>query len=156
MNLLEKMFGTQEADRGISLSPAEAFAAVAVAAIAADGYLKTEERQQIVTLLRQVPLFAGYSEQRLAELLEKLFNLLSVKGINPLVAIARESLPAELQETAFRVAVDLVLVDGELTPKERNFIEHLWHIMDIPAEAASKFLDLKIQKHDATVTANPN
>lgn len=152
MNLLEKIFGIQDTDGRISLSPAEAFAAIAVAAIAADGYLSNEERHHIVQLLFQVDLFQGYSEQRLAELLEKLFNLLSARGIDPLVAIARESLPAELQETAFTVAVDLVLVDGELSPQEKSFLTHLWNIMDIPVETASHILDLKIDEHHAVET----
>ncbi|WP_413161094.1 tellurite resistance TerB family protein [Capilliphycus salinus ALCB114379] len=154
MNLLEKMFGVQDTDRRISLSPAEAFAAIAVAAISADGYLSNEERHRIVEVLSQVDLFQGYSEQRLTELLEKLFNLLSVRGIDPLVAIARESLPHQLQETAFTVAVDLVLVDGELSPKEKSFIVRLWNIMDIPVETASQILDLKVEEYDAVEIAN--
>ncbi|KKD35684.1 MAG: tellurite resistance TerB family protein [Limnoraphis robusta] len=154
MNLLEKMFGVQETDHRISLSPAEAFAAIAVAAIAADGYLSNQERHRIVEVLLQVYLFQGYSEQRLTELLEKLFNLLSTRGIDPLVAIARESLPAELQETAFTVAVDLVLVDGELSPQEKSFLVRLWNIMDIPVETASQILDLKVEEYNAIEIAH--
>ena len=154
MNLLEKMFGVQETDHRISLSPPEAFAAIAVAAIAADGYLSNQERHRIVEVLLQVYLFQGYSEQRLTELLEKLFNLLSTRGIDPLVAIARESLPAELQETAFTVAVDLVLIDGELSPQEKSFLVRLWNIMDIPVETASQILDLKVEEYNAIEIAH--
>ncbi|MEL7036246.1 MAG: tellurite resistance TerB family protein [Cyanobacteria bacterium J06592_8] len=154
MNLLEKMFGVQDIDRRTSLSVTEAFAAIAVAAVSADGYLTNEERHRIVEVLFQVDLFQGYSEHRLTELLEKLFNLLSVRGLDPLVAIARESLPAEYQEMAFTVAIDLVLVDGELTPKEKSFLVHLWNIMDISVETASQILDLKIEEYDAVEVAN--
>ena len=154
MNLLEKMFGVQDTESRISLSPAEAFAAIAVAAISADGYLSTQERRHIVEVLSQMDLFQAYSEHRLTELLEKLFNLLSSRGIDQLVGIARESLPHELQEKAFTAAVDLVLVDGELSPKEKSFLIHLWNIIDIPVETASHILDLKVEEYNAVEIAN--
>jgi tellurite resistance protein len=146
MSLLDKIFKNQNESR-TSFAPTEAFAAIAVSAIASDGFLSDEERQRIVLLLSELQLFSGYSEQRLRELLENLFNLLSVKGIDALVAVARESLPAELQESAFSVAIDLLLIDGVLSAKEETFLTHLWQIMDISAQTASEILDAKLEEH---------
>ncbi len=146
MNLLDKIFNPQN-ENTTSFSPAEAFAAIAVAAIASDGFLSDEERQRIVLLLSELQLFSAYPEPQLRGLLENLFNQLSVQGIDKLVAVARESLPAELQESAFRVAIDLLLVDGVLSPKEETFLTRLWQIMDISAQTASEILDAKQEEH---------
>jgi tellurite resistance protein len=147
MSILNKIFKGQEESR-IALSTPEAFAAIAVSAIAADGYMRDEERDRIVELLSELPLFQGYSEQRLTNLLEKLFELLSLKGAYSLSAIAREFLPAELQEPVFAVVSDLLLVDGVLSAKEREFLTDLWQWLDIPAERASQIFEQKVEEHD--------
>lgn len=151
MSLFSIVFRSQDGDR-ISLSPSEAFAAIGVAAIAADGYLSGVERQRIVDLLLVQPLFAEYSEQRLREMLEDLFNLLSTRGLEPLVAIARESLPSDYQESAFRVATDLVLVDGPPLIQEKEFLRHLWKIMDIPIELVTELLDSEVAEYSLRET----
>ena len=145
MNLL-KLFKPQPENASL-FSPEKAFAAIAVSAIASDGILYDKERQRIVLLLSQLQLFSNYSEQRLRGLLEDLFNQLSSKGVDGLVAIARESLPAQLQESAFSVAIDLLLVDGVLSAKEEAFLTDLWQIMDISAEKADEILNAKREEH---------
>ncbi len=146
MSLLDKIFKHQN-DSTTSFAPAEAFAAIAVSATVSDGFLTDNERQRMVLLLSELQLFAGYSEQRLRDLLEDMFNRLSDIGIDALVAVARESLPAELQESAFSVAIDLLLIDGVLSAKEETFLTHLWKIMDISAQTASTILDAKLEEH---------
>ncbi|NJO70576.1 MAG: tellurite resistance TerB family protein [Oscillatoriales cyanobacterium RM1_1_9] len=151
MNLLEIVFKSQEGER-VSFSPAQAFAAIGVASIAADGYLSEQKRQRIVELLLAQSLFADYSEPRLRKMLEDLFNLLSNRGLEPLVAIARESLPSEYQESAFKLAIDLALVDGELSAQEKEFVRHLWKIMDIPVEIAAEILEAIASEHNVNIT----
>ncbi|MGC9528129.1 MAG: tellurite resistance TerB family protein [Limnospira sp.] len=147
MSILNKIF--KGADEGrISLSTPEAFAAIAVSAISADGYMRDGERDRIVVLLSELPLFQGYSQQRLTNLLEKLFELLSVKGTYSLLAIAREFLPAELQEPVFVVVSDLLLVDGVLSAKEREFLTHLWQMLDLPADRASQIFEQKVEEYN--------
>ena len=96
----------------------------------------------------ELPLFNGYSEQKLTNLVEKLFELLSLKGTYSLLAIAREFLPVQLQETVFTVVSDLLLVDGVLSIKEREFLTHLWQMLDIPAEQASEIFEQKLEQYD--------
>ncbi|MBS0018727.1 MAG: hypothetical protein EA414_02210 [Arthrospira sp. PLM2.Bin9] len=147
MSILNKIFKGQDETR-ISLSTPEAFAAIAVSAICADGYLCAQERERIIVLLSELPLFNGYSEQKLTNLVEKLFELLSLKGTYSLLAIAREFLPVQLQETVFTVVSDLLLVDGVLSIKEREFLTHLWQMLDIPAEQASEIFEQKLEQYD--------
>ncbi|MGF1494853.1 MAG: tellurite resistance TerB family protein [Microcoleaceae cyanobacterium] len=150
MNLLHTVFKNQD-QFGTSLSPAEAFAAIGVAAIASDGYLSDDERQRIVDLLFGVDLFQDYSEPRLREMLENLFNQLSTRGIELLVAIARESLPSEFQETALDVAIDLILFDGKFSTEEKEFLQYLWKVLDIPPENANRILNAKAAKYSVRI-----
>lgn len=152
MSILNKIFKGQVETR-VSLSTPEAFAAIAVSAICADGYLCDQERERIMVLLSELPLFNGYSQQKLTNLVEKLFELLSLRGTYSLLAIAREFLPVELQEPVFVVVSDLLLVDGVLSLQEREFLTHLWQMLDIPAEQASQIFEQKLEEHEKSLGA---
>lgn len=147
MSLLKKIAGHRGSQ--FSLSPAEAIAAIAVAAIAVDGYLLDAESQRTIWLLSQLKLFQGYSEQRLTKMLDKLFNTLSDRGLDNLVAIASKSLHPEYRETAFSVATDLVLLNGAISGREQVFLTSLWQVLDISPDTASKILGGKIREKKA-------
>ncbi len=145
MNLLKKKDPTRA--KRTSFSQAEAMAAIAVAAVAADGKILEVETERSLWLLSQEELFKGYSEPKIIKIVEKLFNILNHKGLNNLVAIANESLQSKYKETAFRVATDLVFVDGEFSGSEQVFLKNLREVLDIPVETAGAILDAKIEEH---------
>ncbi|MDY6806435.1 MAG: hypothetical protein SXA11_21865, partial [Cyanobacteriota bacterium] len=99
MNLLKKKDPTRA--KQISFSQPEAMAAIAVAAVAADGKILEVETERSLWLLSQLELFKGYSEPKIIKIVEKLFNILNEKGLNNLVAIANQSLQSKYKETAF-------------------------------------------------------
>lgn len=141
MNLLKKKDPTRA--KRISFSQAEAMAAIAVAAVAADGKILEVETERSLWLLSQLELFKGYSEPKIIKIVEKLFNILNEKGLNNLVAIANQSLQSKYKETAFTVATDLVFIDGEFSGSEQVFLRNLREVLDIPVEKAGKILDAK-------------
>lgn len=50
----------------------------------------------------------------------RIVNTLKSQGLAPLIAAAKETLPADLRDTAFAVAADLVLADGIVEEKEKR------------------------------------
>ncbi len=149
MSLLNKVFEAYNAHR-VALSQAEAIAAIAVSAIASDGYLLEQETERVIVLLSQMEMFKGYSEKQITNMLNRLLNTLSEKGINNLVAIANDSLHPEYKETAFMLATDIILVDGVLSSKEQVFLTRLCQVLEVSTEKASTIFQAKSEIHQVT------
>ncbi|NES06415.1 MAG: tellurite resistance TerB family protein [Okeania sp. SIO2F4] len=149
MSLLNKVFEAYNAHR-VAFSQTEAIAAIAVSAIASDGYLLEQETERVIVLLSQMEMFKGYSEKQITNMLNRLLNTLSEKGINNLVATANDSLHPEYKETAFMLATDIILVDGVLSGKEQTFLTRLYQVLEISTETASAIFQTKSEIHQVT------
>lgn len=146
MGLFDKFFGAQ-AIASESFNAAESFAAIALAAVAADGYLSEEEAQSIPFILSRMKLFEKYSDDMMRRLFDKLLGKLQREGVGALFVTARDSLPEELRDTAFAIAADLVLADGLLTDEERLFLEELYRSLGIDEALANKIIEVTVIKN---------
>ncbi|NJN29608.1 MAG: tellurite resistance TerB family protein [Synechococcales cyanobacterium RM1_1_8] len=129
---------TQQLDDGAALSSPEAFAAIALAAVASDGYLSEEEAQSIPFILSHMQLFKAYSDDMMRRLFDKLLARLQHSGVEALVVSAKDSLEPDLRETAFTVATDLVLADGVVTEEEETFLQDLQGKLGIDSDLAQQ------------------
>jgi hypothetical protein len=129
------------------LSPAEAFAAVTLSAIAVDGYLADEEIEGLINALTRMHLFKSYSGEVMRRMLHRLFGILRRDGFKALVNSAKSSLPNELQEPAFAVATDLILADGIVTDQEQEFLDELHFDLGISKETAMKITEVMMIKN---------
>ncbi|MBW4681750.1 MAG: tellurite resistance TerB family protein [Microcoleus vaginatus WJT46-NPBG5] len=146
MGLFRKLFSNQKLDTN-SLSQAEAVAAIAVVAISADGYLLEEERQSLFSVMADLQVFKEYSSRQRLKLLEKLFDLLRQKGAHTLVYSAKDALSPKLRETAFAVAINMVMADGTLVETEREFLRQLEQVLEIPEACASQMIKSMLIKN---------
>ena len=64
-----------------------------------------------------------------------------------LIKTAIASLPHHLHDTAFAIATDLVLADGEVTEEEENLLQHLYTQLDISDEKAKNIIDAMVIKN---------
>lgn len=146
MGLVEKMFSAhtqvQEA-----FSPAEAFAAITLAAIASDGYLSEEETRGITATLSRMKLFRSYPNDVMNRLFDKLLGILQQDGINTLFDTAKESLPPDLREAAFAVTADLVLASGIFTEEENSFLNDLYQALGISRDIAIQVVQVMMIKN---------
>jgi tellurite resistance protein len=146
MGLLDKVFNAQSTD-GEKFNAAESFAAIALAAVASDGYLSDEEAQSIPFILSRMKLFQAYSDDMMRRLFDKLLGKLKRDGVAALFLAAKDSLPENLRETAFAIATDLILADGIVTTEEKEFLDELYQALDIPEEVATKVIDVMLIKN---------
>lgn len=130
-----------------TLGPAEAFAAIALIAVAADGYAADAELQSIITSLSRMQLFRSYPGDVIRKMFDRLLSLLQRQGADNLLAAALASLPHELQETAFAVTTDIVLSDGEVTQEEEEFLNQLYRALELSEETALKIIDVMLIKN---------
>ncbi|WP_040695827.1 tellurite resistance TerB family protein [Nodosilinea nodulosa] len=130
-----------------SMDSAEALASIALVAIAADGYLAEQEGRDMTMLLARMALFSHYSSEALHRLFDNLLERLKREGPGALVNQAKAVLPADLRETAFAIATDLVLSDRTVTPQEQSFLEDLCVILEIPNAMAQQIVQVMTIKN---------
>jgi tellurite resistance protein len=146
MGLFDKVFTTSAPDSE-KLNAAESFAAIALAAVASDGYLSDEEAQSIPFILSRMKLFQGYSDEMMRRLFDKLLSKMKKDGVGALILLAKDTLPEKLRETAFAIATDLVLADGVVTPEEKAFLDELYQALLIPQDSANNIINVMLIKN---------
>ncbi|MFM6192686.1 MAG: tellurite resistance TerB family protein [Planktothrix sp.] len=131
----------------IELNSAEAFAAIALIAVAADGYITASESQAITTTFSRMQLFSDYSGEKMRAMIDQLLNQLQEQGSDVLLKAAVEKLPKELKETAFAVVTDITLADGEITEEEDSLLDNLFNVLEISEEMANNIIDVMLIKN---------
>lgn len=148
MGLFDKIFfGGVQSKVTEALSPAEAFAAITLAATACDGYLSDDEARGISLALSKMKLYRSFPNDVIYRMFDKLLGMLRREGVAALINAAKNSLPYELQETAFAVAADLVLSDGYVTELEQSFLDDLYQSLNISDETATQIVKVMIIKN---------
>ncbi len=146
MGLFEQGTTTIQAT-DIKLEPAEAFAAIALIAVAADGIITESEKQGISNIFSRMELFSNYSDQGKREMLNRLLGMIKNKEIKPLFDAAVAKLPKDLRETVFAVSTDLVLVDGDLAEEEEQLLNELYSALEISEAVATQIIDVMMIKN---------
>nr|WP_115093894.1 tellurite resistance TerB family protein [Synechococcus sp. UW106] len=114
----------------------EAFAAIALAAVACDGRLGRDEAHALRCQLEYRSLYSDSSEAAMGELFDRLLLLLRDQGVDGLIASALPQLNARQQQSALAVAAHLVHADRKVTPEESEFLDQLTSQMSLPVNEA--------------------
>ena len=107
------------------MTSAEAFAAVALAAVACDGSLGRDEAHALRSQLENRSLYRSCSEAEMGELFDRLLTLLREHGVAGLIDSAVPALDQRQQESALAVAAHLVHADRKVTAEESDFLQRL-------------------------------
>lgn len=114
------------------MDSAEAFAAIALGAVACDGVLGKDEAH---ALRRQLEFRTPYNqrtEAAMGELFDRLLKILRDQGLDVLVAQSLQSLNNPQQETALALAAQLVHADRVVEVAETEFLNKLCDAMTLP------------------------
>jgi uncharacterized tellurite resistance protein B-like protein len=125
----------------LRLSRTEAFAAILVAAVAADGELNAAESARLNGLLPPNPADGG------PNLVESTLAVLTERGLRATLTAAAAALPANLRPTAFAQATDLVLADARIGKREEAFIDALREALGISGALALRIVDVLLIKN---------
>jgi tellurite resistance protein len=124
------------------LSPQEAFVSLLIASARADGSVSVHEANSIEQIVDGMQLFRGQSHQDLQQVFTKAADRIKTHGVPTVVQAAAAVVPAELRPTAFAVAVDLMLSDGQLSPKEERFGDELRALLKVERDTAARIIDV--------------
>ena len=64
-----------------------------------------------------------------------------------MVTVAAAIVPKELGATTFAVAIDLMLSDGRLSPKEEGFADELRTLLSVEPDTAARIIDVLLMKN---------
>ena len=131
----------------ITLGPAESFAAIMLVVVAADGYLADAEASLVATVLGRIQLFRSYPSEVMRRMFDKLSGILKRQGNEALIDAAIKSLPHELYDTAFAIATDLVLADGEVTKEEEDLLSSLCNALELPDKTVNEIIRVMLIKN---------
>ena len=124
-----------------ALTPAEAFAAVAVSSIYTDGQVDDLEDDRFADYLTDMRLFVALDARQIQQMLVKILRLVRDIGEARLLGRAVKAIPPELKATAFFVAADLLAVDDRLDERERGFLEELRRLLKLDAQLAANLVE---------------
>lgn len=109
-----------------------------VLASAADRDMTDSELLEIGQAVSRLPVFADYDSDDLTETTAECAALLDGDdGLDTVLEIIREALPAKLRETAYAIACDVVAADLNASQEELRLLEMLRHRLDIDRLAAA-------------------
>lgn len=145
MGLFDRVKGVKDAET--KLTKEESFAAISLAAVAADGVITDEEAQGMIVGLVRMKMFAGYSSNQMGAMLNKLVGIVRKQGLDVLLGLAKEGLSPDMRETAFAVATDLALADGEIAGKEKEVLTKIQQDLGIAEDRAVNIIEVLLIKN---------
>jgi hypothetical protein len=145
MGLFDKVFGSVEGSQ--PFGPHEGFAGILLGASACDGHIADEEVQSLFTMLSRMRMYQRYSDKHWQTLMNRLLGHLKRRGVDDLLDKAAEALPAELRETVFANACDIVLADGVVEDDEKVFMQQLQTKLGIPDSSAQTIAQVMVIKN---------
>lgn len=129
------------------MTPAEAFAAICLAAVGCDGQLGRDEARSLRSQLEFRTPFQQQNEQAMGDLFDGLLTILRRDGWTALVAAALPALSREQRETALALAAHLVRADRQVEPVEEQFLQQLSQAVALPDGRAEQILEVVALLH---------
>ncbi len=124
------------------MTPSEAFAAIALAAVACDGSLDREEAHALRQQLEKRSPYRDLSEVAMGQMFDGLLSTLRRDGWEALVSEAIPLLTPLQQETGLAMAAELVHADRVVTDTEREMLQRMAGQLQIPAERSQLVLEV--------------
>lgn len=123
-----------------TLSAADGFAAVALAAVCWDGVLSMAGSRTLRHALDYRQPFRQYSDDEMVQLMNDLLARLRTQGAQHLMVDAASALSPSQRGTAFAVAAEIMRSDGDLQDDERNILSNLATALNLEESLVSDIL----------------
>ena len=136
------------------MTPAEAFAAIPLAAVCCDSNFGREEAHILKEQLVHRSPYRSMTPLAFGELIEGLLHRFRRDHWQELIRQAIPALTSAQQEVAYGLAVQLVLCDRELKPEEATFLSTLGDALSLPPGRAAQIQEvLALLQRDVLIDA---
>lgn len=143
MSLLDVLFGNNNKG-SLTLNERDAFLAIVVSVALADGVIQQEESATIAVSLSHMKLFRWNNPD-----IEGMRKLINTHGLEATLNAAKQILPINLRETAFAVATDVAIADGNISQTEEDRLLAIYKALEVPRQTAEKIVEVMLIKHRA-------
>jgi len=114
------------------LSYHDALIHIMVTMSAADRTMSDRELAKIGTIIRSLPIFIDFDEQRMIAVADECTRILQKEdGLDQIIKNALDSLPEHLRETAYALAVDVAAADLQIEQEELRLLQIYRNRLDI-------------------------
>lgn len=115
-----------------TISPHQALIYLMVTMSAVDRRMGDNELRRIGTIVQGLPIFRGFDPERLVPTAEEAWEILSTEGgLNALLGLVKEALPARLRETAYALTVEVAAVDLAVGQEELRLLQMIRDALDL-------------------------
>ena len=105
---------------------------VMVVVSASDGNMSEAELRTIGHIVRNLPVFRGFDENRLLGVSQECAAILQERdGLDAVLGLIKDAVPEHLRETAYWLAVEVALVDSHVMLEEIRIVELLRRCLGI-------------------------
>lgn len=102
----------------------EALIYLMVVMSAADRDMTDAELGRIGEVLRTLPVFRGFDQNRVIEVARQCQRILQKDdGLETILTLVRETVPTSLHDTAYALAVEVAAADLHVEPEERRMLQ---------------------------------
>lgn len=108
------------------LTPQQALIYAMITTSASDNAMTDTELRRIGWVVKELPAFQDFDETKLIAEAQACAAVVSgPDGLNAVLDLIAESLPADLRETAYVLAAEVAVADLRSSPEERRFLQLL-------------------------------
>ncbi|MCY3412812.1 MAG: tellurite resistance TerB family protein [Candidatus Heimdallarchaeota archaeon] len=150
MGIFDKLFQVDNnKSQSLTFTKEQGFMGILLAATEADGHIAATELETIRTTLGRSNMFHHLTAPQFQNMMNQILMILRRDGIGTVINAGARVLNQELKECVFSIAVDLVLSDGVLASKEKEFLENLQRALGISDELTTKIAEVMLIRNRA-------
>jgi len=131
-----------------TLNPHAALIYVMVVVSAADARMSDAEMHAIGDLVRSLPAFRGFSDDKIIPVARECAAILQEReGLEAVLGLVKETLSPALRETAYALALDVALADAPVHPEENRILQRLRAALELDRLTAAALEKAAIVRH---------
>ncbi|MBV1796784.1 tellurite resistance TerB family protein [Siccirubricoccus sp. G192] len=113
-------------------NPQEALVCAMVLMAVADRQMSDAELAMMSRLVQDLPVFSDFHPSGIASVTETCLSLLDrTDGLDRAFTLIRDALPSRLRETAYLLACEVAVADGDAPQEQLQFLQDFRIAMDI-------------------------
>jgi hypothetical protein len=147
MSVIEKALLGEESNEPARLTVDEAMVVVLFGAVLADGLVGIQEATRIDDIVAASPLRWRREAAETKVMGARAAALFAQEGTEKVLALCATTIPRELHATAFALAADLMLVDGQVGQWEHTYIDSLQNAFAIDDDVAMRIVEVLLIKN---------
>jgi tellurite resistance protein len=131
-----------------TLNPHSALIYVMVVVSAADASMSDAELHLMGDIVRSLPVFKGFPEEKLIGVSRECAAILQEReGLDAVLGLVKEALPKNLRETAYALGLELALAEAPVYAEENRVLQRLRTTLDIDRLTAAALEKAAIVRH---------